>query len=431
MKSTLNLAVSVFCATLLGSSAMATDSPAGAVDPRSYGAKADGMTLDTAALQKAIDVCGNLGGGLVLLTRGTYLSQPLHLRSRVTLKLESGAVLKATDDPADFAGGKAGGFIPFLDGSGLDYVTLAGPGTIDGSGAKWWEPAEQARRKTPGYTLPRPNLIVLTRCRNLLVRDITLQNSPKFHLVPTECEDVLVTNVTILAPAGSPNTDAIDPSACCRVLITRCHIDVGDDNVAIKAGRKVAEREFSCEDITVTDCTFLHGHGVSIGSETSGGVHKVVVRNCTFEGTENGLRIKSQRGKGGLVENITYTDIRMTNVNPAITFTCYYMNNSQGDPVQPVVPDKDTAQALKSGTPHYRNILIRNITATCPKLAGTILGLPESPIEGLVLENVRITSETGIKIRNARNINFKKVTLDVHHGDPLLLENAEVQQTRE
>ena len=146
------------------------------------------------------------------------------------------------------------------------------------------------------------------------MENVTIKDSPKFHLVPTDCDGVIISNVTITAPEHAANTDAIDPSISRNVLITKCRIDVGDDNVAIKSGRKVDGREFACENITVSDCTFQHGHGMSIGSETSGGVRNVQVRNCTFEGTENGIRIKSQRGKGGVVENVSYSDITMKDV---------------------------------------------------------------------------------------------------------------------
>jgi polygalacturonase len=394
---------------------------------RAYGAKGDGKTLDTTAIQKALDECGRAGGGVVRLDAGTYLSKPLELRTRTTLQLDTGATLLATDEPADFAGEKTGSFIPFISGKRLTDVAIVGPGTIDGSGAKWWVPAEAARRKTPGYTLPRPNLIVLTGCNNVRLADLTLQNSPKFHFVPTECEQVLVTNVTVLAPPRSPNTDAIDPSASRHVLITHCRIDVGDDNVAIKAGKKLPDREFACEDITVTDCTFLHGHGMSIGSETAGGVRNVVVRNCTFENTENGLRIKSQRGKGGLVENISYSDITMKNVDPAITFTCYYMNNSKGDPTQPKVPSEKTAQAVNEKTPLYRNIRISNLKATCRESAGTILGLPESRISDVVFENVLISAQKGLTVRNASGIQFVNSNIKVEQGRAVIAENAEVR----
>src|SRR6185437_4386208 len=139
-------------------------------------------------------------------------------------------------------------------------VTFTGSGVIDGGGAAWWGEAEKAREIKPGYTLPRPNLIGLEQSTNLRFENITLQNSPKFHLVPSDCENVVISNVTILAPEHAANTDAIDPSGR-HMLITKCRIDVGDDDIAIKAGKKVAG-QFQSEDITVTDCTFLHGHGM-------------------------------------------------------------------------------------------------------------------------------------------------------------------------
>ena len=256
---------------------------------------------------------------------------------------------------------------------------------------------------------------------------ITLQNSPKFHFVPTDSEGVVVDGVTVLAPPGAANTDAIDPSRCKNVLITKCLIDVGDDNVAIKSGKKVPEREFACEDITVSDCTFRHGHGMSIGSETAGGVRNVTVKNCTFEGTENGLRIKSQRGKGGVVENISYSNITMKDVDPAITLTTYYMYSSAGDPTQPSAPKDVGAQPVTETTPIYRNIRISNLKATCTKSAGMILGLPESQISDVVLENVEITAATkGLSIKNAKGVQLKNVKITNKEGLPVVTENAQV-----
>ena len=404
-------------------------------DVRQFGAKGDGKTLDTAAIQKALDECGQAAGGTVKFSRGTYLSQPLTLRTKTTVLLDAGATLLACTNqsdfmkvPGDWLKAKSGGdFIPFISGKDLTEVTFTGKGTIDGNGAVWWEEAEKARQKVSGYTLPRPNLIVLTRCKNVRLENLTVQNSPKFHFVPTECEGVVISNVTVLAPVHAANTDAIDPSGCKNVLITKCRIDVGDDNVAIKAGKKVEGREFACEDITVTDCTFLHGHGMSIGSETSGGVRNVTVRNCTFENTENGLRIKSQRGKGGIVENISYSDITMKNVNPAITLTCYYMNNSAGDAARPAVAGDNSAQVTASNTPVYRNIHISNLKATCPQVAGIITGLPGSMISNVVLENVQIFAAKSFEIRNARGIQLKNVAVSVKKGPPFATENAQVE----
>ena len=402
------------------------ESPASRVfSVREHGATGDGKTVDTAAIQKAIDACAKAGGGVVRFPPGTYLSQPITLSTKTTLQLDEGATLLATPQHADFMktpgdwlSAKGGGdFIPFISGKDLTDVTITGKGMIDGSGQVWWGPAEEARRKTSGYTLPRPNLIVLTRCRNVRIAGITIQNSPKFHLVPTDCEDVVIEGVTFKAPAGSPNTDAIDPSVSRRVRITRCIMDVGDDNVAIKSGKRMDGRTFACEDITVTDCTFLHGHGMSIGSETVGGVRNVTVERCTFQDTENGIRIKSPRGRGGTIENLRCADITMTNVDSAITITCYY----------PKIPSQDTAQPMTPETPVFKGIEIRNLTATCPSEAGVIVGLPESLVTNVSLTNVRISAQTGLTIRNATAVRLKDVRVETKQGPPFILENAKVE----
>jgi polygalacturonase len=385
---------------------------------RDHGATGDGKSLDTAAIQKSLDACGDSGGGTVLFPPGTYLSQPLTLRTKTTLLVEKGATLRATDDPADYKrDDDPKKYTPFLSGEDLEDVTIAGRGVIDGAGARWWAPAEAARQKKSGYTLPRPNMIVLTRVTNLVVRDITLQNSPKFHLVPVECDGVTVSGIAILAPERSPNTDGIDPSMCRRVTITGCTIDCGDDNIAIKASRKAKGREFACEDITVTDCTFKHGHGMSIGSETTGGVRKVRVKNCTFEDTDNGIRIKSDRTRGGRVEDIVFEDIKMTNVRGAILFSCYY----------PRVPLKDETKPVTETTPKYSGIVIRNLSGTSILNAGIIAGLPESPIEDVTLENVSIeAAKAGLEIRNARRVTLKDTKIKPKKGEPYIIRDSEV-----
>jgi polygalacturonase len=397
---------------------------------RDFGAKGDGATFDTSAIQKALDACKNTGG-VVEFPPGTYLSKPLTVRSKTTVKLDAGATLQASTNQSDFMRVPGdwlktrGGFIPFIGGDNLEDVTFTGGGVIDGGGAAWWGEAEKAREIRPGYTLPRPNLLVIEQSKNIRVENITLQNSPKFHLVPSDCEDVVISNVTILAPAHAANTDAIDPSGR-RILITKCKLDVGDDNVAIKAGRKIPGREFQSEDITVTDCTFLHGHGMSIGSETVGGVRNVAVRNCTFEDTENGLRIKSDLRRGGLVENISYSDITMSNVVPAITFTCFYQNSSAGDPARKSAAETDPLSAAIQNLPMYRNIRVSNLRATSLKSAGVILGMPDNCITNVVFDNVQISAPRGMTIRNAKGIQFKDSKISVVAGAPVILDNAEV-----
>jgi polygalacturonase len=396
---------------------------------RDLGATGDGRTFDTAAIQKALDDCAKAGGGTVRFPAGTYYSKPLTVRTKTTIQLDEGATLLASTNHADWMkvpgdwlkAASGGDFIPFISGKDLEDVAFTGKGTIDGNGAAWWEEAEKARQKKSGYTLPRPNLVVLNRGRNIHMSGIRLVNSPKFHFVQTDCDGVVIDGVTVLAPEGAANTDAIDPSNSRDVKITRCLIDVGDDNVAIKSGKKVEGREFACENIEITDCTFKHGHGVSIGSETVGGIRNVVVRNCTFEDTDNGLRIKSRRGRGGRVEGFTCTDITMKNVHPAISIAPYYQESTHAK-----FPKDDVAQPMTDTTPIFRNITIKNLTATSTRDAGLIVGLPESLVENVVLENVTISAKEGLTIANAKGVTLKNVKVVPEKGEPFLLHNAQV-----
>jgi len=416
--------LAIGCSELCAPAADASStSTAACFDIHQFGAKGDGKALDTDAIQKALDECGK-AGGVVRFPRGTYLSKPLFLHSRTTVQLDEGATLVATDEREDFLiperraqTNSSSAFYAFINGRDLTDVAITGRGTIDGSGAKWWVPAEEARRKVSGYTLPRPRLIVLTGCKNVRVEGVTLANSPSFHFVPNDCENVMLDHVVITAPAHSPNTDGIDPSVSRHVRISHCRIDVGDDNIAIKSGRKMPGREFGCEDIQVMDCVFLHGHGLSIGSETAGGVRNLTVERCQFQDTENGIRIKSPRGRGGAVENLSYKDITMTNVDPAITITCYY----------PKIPKEDTAQPVTPETPSFRNIRIANLTATCPRNAGVIVGLPESAVSNLVLENVSINAATGLTVRNAKAVQFKNARVTANEGPPIIRQDAQVE----
>jgi polygalacturonase len=423
MKAKLNL-IRAFCLTGVISIASAK-----VFDVRDYGAKGDGATLDTGAIQQALDDCGK-AGGTVRFPKGTYVSKPLTIHTKTTVHLDEGAKLMASTnhadfmkEPGDWLKAKSGSdFIHFISGKDLEDVTLTGKGVIDGNGAIWWEEAEKARQKVSGYTLPRPNLVVITRGKNIRMTGITLQNSPKFHYVPTECEDVLIDGVTILAPEGAANTDAIDPSNCRNVKITRCVIDVGDDNVAIKSGKKIAGREFGCENIEISDCTIRRGHGISIGSETIGGVRNVTVRNCTFEETDNGLRIKSRRERGGRVENILFENCQMTNCRPALSIAAYYQQSTHAK-----FPQDDKAQPVTDTTPFFRNITIRNITGSSAREAGLIVGLPEAPVENVIIENVTLTAKEGLTIANAKGIRVKNVKIIPETGQPFLLSNAEVE----
>ncbi len=396
---------------------------------RELGATGDSKTLDTEAIQKAFDSVKK-SGGTIVFPAGNYVSAPLVLKgSHIIVQLDEGATLSATTNHALFlktgsgdwlAAKSSGDFNPFFSIKDGEDVTLTGKGTIEGNGSVWWEEAEKARQKVSGFTLPRPNLIVPQRIKNLRISGITIQNSPKFALVPTECEDVWIEGIKILAPERAANTDAIDPSICRNVTVTNCFIDVGDDNIAIKSGKKVEGREFACENITIVDCVFKHGHGMSIGSETVGGVRNVFVRNTSFENTENGIRIKSDTKRGGIVENLVCENITMKNVNPAITLTMVYQGTSAGD--------KKPGDAASGGgnIPVFRNIRISNLTATCPKGAGLILGLSQSCISNVVLENVKIQAAKPFSITHAKGVELKNVSVIVPTGGPFKLEDAEV-----
>ncbi|MBZ5537516.1 MAG: glycoside hydrolase family 28 protein [Acidobacteriia bacterium] len=362
-------------------------------DPRDFGALADGLTKDTRAIQAAIDQCAAAGNGTVRLVAGKFLSAPLFLKSRVTLQLDSGAILIGSHDVTDYqpmlgqpdTGRKILALINAVDA--MDFA-IVGQGTVDGDGEFWWQKYPEAG--------DRPRLLYFNRCKRIRVEGVTLKNSPSFHLVPANSEDVVIEGLTITAPADSPNTDGIDPSASRRVRITRCHIDVGDDNIAIKSGHPDPNHPgAAAADIQITDCYFAHGHGLSIGSETNGGVRNVTARRITFRDTDNGIRIKSPRGRGGEVSFIHYSNISMHNVKNAIVITGYY-------PERTIPPSgSDPGQRMTPTTPKFHHVTIRHLNAVGGKNAGKIVGLPESPLRHIVLESVRISADTGLMVRNA------------------------------
>lgn len=384
-------------------------------DPHTYGANGDGKAKDTAALQKAIDTCSAQGGGTVQLTPGTYLSAPIVLKSNVTLHLEKGATLLGSTDHQDYPPKTEfhlPDLQPLVSAINATNIAITGEGVIDGSGESWWQEARSIRdHGILGTGHPRPKLIILDHCKHVRVEGVTIQNSPMWQLVPYYSDDVVIRNVRILAPPHSPNTDAIDPFSSSHVVIDHVFADVGDDDVAIKSGPiNSPGPDDPSRDITITDCTFMHGHGLSVGSEIAGGAQNIRAERIHFDGTDNGIRVKANRDRGNDVGHLVFRDIDMKNVRNALIISEYYPK------VLP--PDSESPQPVTRLTPHFHDITLENVTATGSENAGVIAGLPEAPIPGVVLRNVKIEARTGLKIGYA-DVTAEGLVVQAKEGQPI------------
>jgi len=381
-----------------------------------YGAVGDGKTLNTAAIQKTIAACSNAGGGTVLVPAGKFLFGPIVLASCVNLHLDQGATLLVSDDILAYPL-NAKRYQDCITVADAHDVEISGDGVIDGQGRAWWT-AFVADLKAEKPTMAhRPYMTKILNCTRVRVRGVTLQNSPMFHLVTQNCTDVTIQNVTIQAPANAANTDGMDPSGW-NYLITDCVMDTGDDDIAIKptGGRTPGDKNF-----TVQNCTFRHGHGMSVGGGTFNGLENLVVSNCTFNGTDAGIRIKTVRGNGGLLQNATYENLTMHDVRNPIYINDYYPERNA-----PKDPATEPAAPITDRTPINKNIIIQNVTITnCPN-AGTIRGLPEMPLENLTFSNVTISAATGMKIYHAREVRFINSKITVQSGKALTTYNADV-----
>lgn len=365
---------------------------------RSLGAKGDGKTDDTAGIQAAIDSCASHGGGTIHFPEGTYISSPLALKSHTTLQLDKGATLRGGSDlekfpiRPDYKWRRTA----LLHADDQTDIGITGQGVIDGNGPIWWEMAHQHRvpgdsSGSAGY--PRPMLLDFVRTTKIRIEGVTIQNSPMYNIALFFCKYVTIKGITIKNPdKGAPNTDGIDPFSTQHVLIANVTIDTGDDCVAIKTG--LVERgdpDIPSRDIVIRDSTLIHGHGLSIGSEVAAGVQNVRVERVTFRGTGAGIRVKSNRSRGNDVSGLVYKDLKMEDVATPILLTEYYAR----------IPETDVAAEVSKLTPRFHDITIENLTATGAKSAGTIVGVPESPIHKVKLKNIHISAQTGLLIRNA------------------------------
>jgi polygalacturonase len=362
-------------------------------DVREFGAKGDGKTKDTAAIQKAIDACD-----VVKLSGGTFLSGPVLLKSGSTLDIEKGATLLGSPDRADYSKvmfARQATLQPLVSAVNAENIVIHGGGVIDGNGQVWWDYVKGVKNSgVLGTDHPRPMGLVFDHSKHIAVEDITVQNAGFWQVVPYYSEYLVFRNMTILAP-HSPNTDAIDPFSSSHIVIDHVRSSVGDDNIAIKSGAiNSPGPDAPSTDIVITDCTFENGHGLSIGSELAGGAQHIHVERIHFKGTDQGIRIKANRDRGNDVSDVTFKDIDMVDVKTAILISEYYPQ---------VYPAGDVATApLGRLTPHFHDISIENVKATGSSVAGVIVGLPESPVVGVTLKNVDIQAKTGMKIAYAK-----------------------------
>lgn len=384
-----------------------------------YNAVADGVTDNAVAISKAIvqaskgGTTNGLSGGTVRIPAGAkaYLCGPIQLQSCVNLQVDAGAVLRML--PLNRYPGRTFSPPGFITGWGLHDVEISGLGAIDGQGAPWWPYAGVSGAR-------RPVMIRLSNCDRQLIQDITLSNSPMFHIAISgaAARNTTIQNVVIRAPAStdpvlpSHNTDACDVSGT-NILVQNCDISVGDDN-------------FTCggntSDVLITNNTYGYGHGVSIGSYTAPYVSNMKVINCTFNNTDQGIRIKSDRDRGGFVHNISYCNLSMTNVARPLLIYCQYTNTTPAyralDNITSAIAASYPSNAVIRTTPIYRDIFISNLTATVQpnRAAGLIWGLPEMSISNIILSKINIKASKTFGIYCAKGIQFVDAQITTPSG---------------
>jgi polygalacturonase len=464
------------------------DLPPRTVSILDFGAVGDGKTDNTQAIAKAIAACAAAGGGQVLVPPGTWLTGPIHLMSRIDFHLDAGAFVlfsrKFDDYPlaiTDYEGQRTVMCTSPLSGDQLDDVAITGQGIIDGQGDAWrpvkkskLTPAEWAalvqsggvvdrRSQTwfpskiwlkgpkdlaelrlssrpprvedfqPYRDLLRPPMIALSDCHHVLLDGPTFRNSPSWNIHLLSSDNVTVRRVTIFNPYYAQNGDGIDIDSCRDVIVTDSNISAGDDVICLKSGRRRPDRQTPgpTENVTVSHCTLGRGHGgIAIGSEMSGGVRNVEVYDCVLRGTDDALRFKTVRGRGGVVENVNIHDIQMWDIaNSCISVDMYYQVKKSPttrrsatapttDPdapqpdapvAKPLIVTQEPPEPLGPGTPQFRAIAIRNIVCHGANIAMQLRGLPELPLRDVTVEHADIVSKQGGAIVDADRVTLRDV----------------------
>lgn len=441
------------------------------------GGVGDGVTLNTAAFARAVAKLSAQGGGELDVPPGLWLTGPIALASRLNLHLERGALVQFSRDyrqyPLTMVHRKNEGEVdcvsPIL-GENLTDIAITGEGIFDGGGEAWrplkrgkvgesdwkalvrsggvvdakgdtWYPSPVvmnaegviARLRATGdlkladyepyHQALRPRMLELISCQRVWLQGVTFQNPPNWTMNPALCEDVLIDGVMVHNLPTAQNSDALDLESCRRAIVRNCNFDTGDDGICIKSGKDAEGRRIGMptEDVLVEGCTVYHAHGgFTIGSEMSGGVRHVRVRNCTFIGTEVGLRFKSTRGRGGVVEDIHINDVRMENiVGNAIDFNLFYGGKSALEKRGGADGERDVVPKADAGTPEFRDIHISDVRCIGAGGAIVLQGLPEMPLKNTTLERVTIVAEKGVAVVDAAGVIFRSVQVTSAEGPAL------------
>jgi polygalacturonase len=378
-----------------------------------YGASTSN-TDNAIFINAAITAANKAGGGTVIIPTGTFFSGPITMQSNVNLCISAGAILqilpygKGNGTPAGSYpnNGKTDQYTPFIYGSGLSNIEVSGSGTIEGNGSDWWTAYEKL--SASNQSMKRPCLIRLASCNTVLITGITLKNAPVAHITLGAGNPIgsngTISNVTVISPSTSPNTDAIDIWYWDGIAITNCNLSGGDDDIAFDSHSSNAK---------VMHCTFGTGHGLSVGSYTTG-VNHIFADSCTFNGTKDGIRLKSALGRGDQDSVFSYSNITMTDVaNPFYISGCY--------PSNPTIPSKIPSNTLSSTTPAWSNIHFKNITVTNSPNAGIIAGLPEMAVNNIVFDNVHITTtKTGMVVNYVKGLVFNCSSITTPNGDAII-----------
>lgn len=441
-----------------------------------YGADRTGATLSTAAIQQAIDVCTAAGGGTVIIPSGVFHTGPISLKSNVRLYTETNAFVLFSNDfslypqyTTWFEGIPTMRCQSPISAFNAENIAITGHGIFNGNGDYWrplkrgkvsdtqwkaqlrkggvlsedgktWYPDAGSRyaatlcedQNVPVvkddsvwkeiHSFLRPVMLHLVGCRNILLEGVCFENSPAWNLHPMLCENLTLRDLTVRNPWYSQNGDGVDVESCRNVVISRCSFDVGDDAICMKSGKNKPGRDrgVPTENVVVDDCVVYHGHGgFVVGSEMSGGIRNIQVSNNLYIGTDVGLRFKSTRGRGGVVENIYITNVNMCNIpNEALLFDLFYGGKGAGEETEEEIAARMAVGAsVSEETPQFKNIYIDHVVAKDVQRAMYFNGLPEMKIANVHLSDITMTSTEGAIIRQTNGLEVKNVHITSKTGE--------------